>query len=201
MTDVTGRGDEALHARIHLAALRRFAREGYKGARLADIATDAGLGSAAHLYYYAPRKLDLLVEVVVTYASLPEDLVSLSPDDEPRAALRTFLSRYLDAFLDERRVLAFQVLGQEAGRLGEIGVPELTANLVRTMVAVQVWFADHVEAGTMRSVDPVSAARAVLGFANLHVQLRASGAVPLGGDGEAVDALIEVLWGGVAPDT
>ncbi|KRC59169.1 hypothetical protein ASE14_15445 [Agromyces sp. Root81] len=56
------RGDER-RERIIAAAVRRFARRGYDGTRIADIAKDAGVTDAGLIHHF-PTKLSLFLEIV-----------------------------------------------------------------------------------------------------------------------------------------
>ncbi|MBC9958077.1 TetR/AcrR family transcriptional regulator [Yimella sp. cx-51] len=57
-------GRAAAEARIHSAALTLFARKGFQGTGIRDIAAEAGI-SLATLYHYMGTKDDLLVEMML----------------------------------------------------------------------------------------------------------------------------------------
>jgi AcrR family transcriptional regulator len=69
----------ATQQRLLRAAADVFARRGYEGARVADIATEAGLSNGA-LYSYFGSKADLLVQSLRAHGSrLLGDLVAADP--------------------------------------------------------------------------------------------------------------------------
>ncbi len=197
-TPSSERGSEELRATIHLAALRRFVAQGFVGARLKDIASDAGLGSGAHLYYYAPRKEDLFLEVVKTYALLPETLF-VAPDaaSDTRGVLHDFVLNYLEAFREETRLLAFRLLATEALRLAKGGAELTVLNLAGAVQRLEQWFADRVHDGSMREINPRRATHIVLGTLNYYVMYMPDGTPTAATNAEVAAELTDQLWGGL----
>jgi AcrR family transcriptional regulator len=93
-------GKRSAHARfpeVIAAAVRVFATDGYKAARMSDVAREAGLSEAA-LYRYVDGKEDLFV-LAIRHALLLEPLPA---EDDPNGAL-PFKTPPLAAMITEAR--------------------------------------------------------------------------------------------------
>lgn len=94
---------EATRGRILDAAAKVFRARGYVGARLTDIAAEAGL-QAGSLYYHFDSREALVEEVMWTGQQRTEQqvrqaLAGLTPDVCPRVRLRTAMRAHLLAVL------------------------------------------------------------------------------------------------------
>ena len=99
--------ENARRRQILDAARRMFSRSGYHGVTMRGIAAEAGLNSAAHLYFYFPSKADLYRETV-TEMTAPVQEMSLSEaalDRPPERALASIARAYLRLFDDEETVV------------------------------------------------------------------------------------------------
>ena len=79
MGRIAGATGAQTRQRLLRAAADVFARRGYDGTRVADIATEAGLSNSA-LYAYFTSKAELLVGALRTHGRRPlEDMVAADP--------------------------------------------------------------------------------------------------------------------------
>jgi AcrR family transcriptional regulator len=172
---------------------------GYSDATLKQIAEMAGLRSAAHLYYYFPKKEDLFGAVLVRYLTLEPMLLPDELDDPPEVALDRFLRRYLRQLGDPERQLAFALLGREAGRLLTLGLDLSAVDLPRVFRDLVAYLDHQVERGTLRPVDTGQAARAILGIVNFHIQNRTAPFVaPVTDDDSVVVDTLDLVLRGIA---
>lgn len=88
---------------ITRAALHRFARDGWEGCSLVDVARDAGVTRGA-VYHHFSGKLDLLTAVLADQWELQaRDLLALLDTEQPAAErLKTFLADYLRRLSEDR---------------------------------------------------------------------------------------------------
>jgi AcrR family transcriptional regulator len=75
------KGDRTRHALL-LAAITRFAREGYRGTSVADVCRDAGLSTTASYPYFANKEALFIAAVDEDVAGLIDDAVSFVIIDE-----------------------------------------------------------------------------------------------------------------------
>lgn len=189
--DPETKGDETKGERTRRsildAAIARFAREGYRGTSVSDVARDVGVGGSA-VYAYFPNKEALFVAAVDedaarhindTFASLPLGFTT----GDARAAVVALLEA-LDRHPLARRVLA----GLE---------PEFTVRLIGIAALEQVrkdlgeYFAAEQAAGVVRAdVDPRSLARGLVTLVlSLLMSLVQTGLEPVDYLGDDIDAL------------
>ncbi len=160
---------------ILAAAERVFARAGYSGATMAEIAQEAALPKA-NLHYYFGSKLELYREVLARTLKdwlVPTDFIR--PEADPRAAL----AAYIDAKMrmsaeraDASRVFANELL-HGAPVLGDLLRTELRALVERKAEVIDGWIA----AGRMARVDSkhlfFTIWAATQTYADFDVQVRA----------------------------
>ena len=147
-----GRIRLANEADILQAAEQVFARAGYAGATMAEIAERAGIPKS-NLHYYFGTKREIYRAVLAHILALwlaPTD--SIREDNDPGAAL----SDYIEAKMrlsatrpDASRVFASEVL-HGATEIGDILRGELRAVVERKAAVIERWIAD----GRMAPVDP-----------------------------------------------
>jgi AcrR family transcriptional regulator len=75
------KGDRTRHALL-IAAIARFAREGYRGTSVADVCRDAGLSTTASYPYFANKEALFVAAVDEDVAGLIGDAVSFVAIDE-----------------------------------------------------------------------------------------------------------------------
>ena len=147
-----GRIRLANEADILQAAEQEFARAGYAGATMADIAACAGIPKS-NLHYYFGTKREIYRAVLTHILALwlaPTD--SIREDNDPCAALSDYIEakmRLTATHPDASRVFASEVL-HGATEIGDILRGELRALVERKAAVIERWIA----AGRMAPVDP-----------------------------------------------
>lgn len=149
--DRKGQIRQANEALILGAGERVFARAGFNGATMAEIAELAGLPKA-NLHYYFGSKEDLYRAVLArTLHDWLVPLDSIVPDAEPRAALESYIRAKMAMSVqrpDASRVFANEML-HGAPVLGELMRTELRTMVKRKTAVIDAWIA----AGRMAAVD------------------------------------------------
>jgi len=147
-----GRKREILDAARHL-----FSRRGYNGVTVREIAAEAGLNSAAHLYFYFPSKADLYRETV-TEMTAPVQEMSVSEstlDRPPERALASIARAYLRMFDDEDTVDLYRMGLIEAATNPQLGADHLEAGGgMQGLALVEKYIERQVELGTIRVSNP-----------------------------------------------
>lgn len=143
--------------RILDAAERAFALRGYEGARLRDIAQEAGVHHALLHHYYGDKR-GLFREVVqraLSKVSL-SNFSQLSASDGLSATTRALVSTLVDFFSTHRDLMhiiegAFRERGSEAQQLAATALRELVAPL---LTGIRRRIGDAQQAGMVRDLDP-----------------------------------------------
>ena len=147
-----GRIRLANEADILQAAEQVFARAGYAGATMAEIAERAGVPKS-NLHYYFGTKREIYRAVLTHILALwlaPTD--SIREDNDPAIALSDYIEakmRLTATHPDASRVFANEVL-HGATEIGDILRGELRALVARKAAVIERWIAD----GRMALVDP-----------------------------------------------
>jgi len=147
-----GRIRLANEADILQAAEQVFARAGYAGATMAEIAERAGVPKS-NLHYYFGTKREIYRAVLTHILALwlaPTD--SIREDNDPAIALSDYIEakmRLTATHPDASRVFANEVL-HGATEIGDILRGELRALVARKAAVIERWIAD----GRMAPVDP-----------------------------------------------
>ena len=143
---------ERNQAALLSAAERVFARAGFAGATVADIAEEAGIPKP-NLHYYYRTKRDLYRAVLTNILSLwLTETDAIVPDVDPRSAIEHYVRakmRFSRDYPEASRVFANEVL-HGALEIGDFLATELRA-LVRAKVRVM---RDWIDAGRMAELDP-----------------------------------------------
>jgi AcrR family transcriptional regulator len=112
----------AMRDRILEAARQRFARSGFRGTNVPDIAREAGI-SVGLIYRYFPSKEELFLELcldgsAVAYEALAEQLATI---DDPLLRLRTSFAAFIEAHEGTQGLLVLQAVPAAASdpRIGE----------------------------------------------------------------------------------
>ena len=139
------------------AGRRLFSRRGYNGVTVREIAEEAGLNSAAHLYFYFPSKAELYRETVKEMtAPVQEMSVSESAlDRPPERALASIARAYLRLFDDEDTVDLYRMGLIEAVTSPQLGADHLEAGGgMQGLALVEKYIERQVELGTLRVSNP-----------------------------------------------
>jgi TetR/AcrR family transcriptional regulator len=146
-----GRIRLANEADILHAAERVFARAGYAGATMAEIAAGAGIPKS-NLHYYFGTKRDIYRAVLTHILGLwlaPAD--SIRDDNDPRSALADYIEAKMAltaSHPEASRVFAAEVL-HGAAEIGDILRSDLRLLVERKATVIERWIAD----GRMAPVD------------------------------------------------
>ena len=150
--------------RILDAAVRRIAREGIDDARIARIATDAGVSSAAVHYHFQSREA-LLTEALEHSYERAGDMRMLTGDDAPTSATAR-LGLMIDQCLPAPGSLRDDFILWAELWLRAARHPELQATSARLYERLRDWFAEVLDegaaAGEFAVADPGRAADRIL---------------------------------------
>lgn len=146
-------------------AIGLMGEHGYEGTSTRDIASAAGVSSAA-LYYHFPSKLDLLREFLheahdVVVARLARRLEDAGEDPRTRldVAVETIIASSMHSQWARH---AAQVAWREIGRLDEPDQQAIAAKREQMVDLIEQVVADGVRSGTFSTSEPAEVARAVL---------------------------------------
>lgn len=135
------------------AAERVFARTGFAGATVAEIAREAGVPKS-NLHYYYPGKRDLYRAVLDNILALWTDETDVfKPDADPLAALEYYIRakmRFSRTHPDASRVFANEVL-HGAPEIGDYLRNELRRLVASKAAVIEGWIA----AGRIAPLDPL----------------------------------------------
>lgn len=155
---------------IIAAARTVFAREGFRGATMDSIATEAGMKTPSHIYWYFKSKQELLQAVVEDLSPVLQNLSELwKRIDDPPEELLDFLTTILLSTLDnpETKQLA-HILVTEAPR-----VPETANTFAEKAILVLHFLASYLERqqekGILRKHNPQASSRALIGAFLLYM--------------------------------
>ncbi len=143
---------QANRERILDAALARFARTGFSGTRIDEIARDAGL-SKTNLLYYFRSKAELYVAVLTrTLDTWLEPLNAMDGHSDPAKALAHYITRKLEVARDQpeaSRLFALEIM-QQAPMLSHVIATDLRVLVDRTVALLRRWQSD----GRLKPHDP-----------------------------------------------
>jgi AcrR family transcriptional regulator len=182
------------------AAVRVFAQKGYHACRVSDIAAEAGVAHGL-LYHYFRSKEDVLEEIFRgTWGDLLAEVARIEERGEPVLdQLRALAAFYLGSWL--RAPDLIRVLVREVARSPEVGrrVDEIGA----VFVAIRRIVERGQERGELRADADARLATWVF-YGALEEILTGWVLGQLPGDDRdverAVDTVVEVIGGGLAPD-
>lgn len=155
--------------RILAAAEAVFDREGFEGARIEDVAAQAGL-STGTLYNYFDGKADLVMEL--QHRRMGEALVGVDAMLQGRAPFAEKLDRYLETFFrfsDQNRVFLAVLrdsphLLRTSVRTGEARVQQLRGLMEHILGGVGRLMQQGIDQGVLEPRDPGDLAQALLGM-------------------------------------
>jgi AcrR family transcriptional regulator len=145
----------AMRDRILEAARQRFARSGFRGTNVPEIAREAGI-SVGLIYRYFPSKEELFLELclegsTVAYEALREQLATI---DDPLLRLRTSFATFIEAHEGTQGLLVLQAVPAAAASDPRIG--EVLARRQQELVAFSAGFvADLIARGEIDARTPV----------------------------------------------
>ena len=134
------------------AGLEVFSRQGFRGATLDQIATEAGLSKPNLLYYFPSKEaihVTLLTQLMATWL---DPLRDLDPEGDPVEEILRYVHRKLEMSRDfprESRLFANEIV-QGAPRMAPHLATELKPLVDETVALIERW----IEEGRLARVDP-----------------------------------------------
>ncbi len=196
-TAATPRGDDR-QAQLLKIACRFFARYGYKGTSLRDIAEEAQITKAA-LYYHFPNKNSLYERIVLHGLRVLVDEVTEATNaaGTAREKLRAFMMTTAEIYVrDPDQWIA----GSNAFWVDEDSVPRKAAVDLRDRYEklLRACITQGVKSGEFKDVDPALAGRVVLSVINgLSRWFRPGGRLTIG---QVIDQYLDIILAGIAVD-
>lgn len=194
-TAATPRGDDRQTQLLQIAC-RFFARYGYKGTSLRDIAEEAQITKAA-LYYHFPNKNSLYERIVLEGLRVLVDEVTAATARAvtAREKLRAFMMTTAEIYLrDPDQWTA----GSNAFWVDEDSVPRKAAIDLRDRYEelLRACITQGVTAGEFKNVDPALAGRVVLSVINgLSRWFRPGGRLAIG---QVIDQYLDIILSGIS---
>lgn len=152
--------------RILEAALDLFARQGFAGTSMRQIAQQVGM-RASSLYNHFPGKEAIFGGLIESFgpASSAERLASpayRALKDDPRALCRRYAADLLDQWCDPREQQFMELLSSERDRLADERAHFVETLFAREAGAMADYFRGFALAGTIRAPDPRECARLLM---------------------------------------
>ncbi len=194
-TASTARGDDR-QAQLLRIACRFFARYGYKGTSLRDIAEEAKITKAA-LYYHFPNKNTLYERIVLEGLRVLVEEVTEATEQvrTAREKVRTFMLTTAQIYVRDPDLWT---AGSNAFWVDEESVPRNSAIALRDRYEklLRACIAQGVASGEFKPVDPAIAGRAVLSVVNgLARWFRPGGKLSVE---QVIEQYLDILLGGLA---
>lgn len=153
-------------ARIHTAALKLFAQQGYDAVSMRQIAAEAGVQAGA-IYLHTKDKQTLLFSLMTEFLQARQDaLAPLSADDSPNAQIKGFVQSHLA--LTRANAAAARLVRNEARALEGDYAAIVTAFEAGYRKHLMDLLAQGREAGAFQVPDEALIADAILALLN-HV--------------------------------
>jgi AcrR family transcriptional regulator len=157
-------------------ALIEFTRQGYKGARIEDIAKHAGLSKGTVYLYFSSKEemLKSLVRRLVSPVAMSlkniADHVCDDCSDEPAGeVLRKMMLIVAEQMMDIKAGAIPIIIIGEAGKFPELAQFYRNEVIEVTMVALSTVIARGVEAGEFKEVDIMIAIRSLIGVVIMNI--------------------------------
>lgn len=194
-TAATPRGDDRQTQLLQIAC-RFFARYGYKGTSLRDIAEEAHITKAA-LYYHFPNKNSLYERIVLEgLRVLVEEVTEATTRaNTAREKLHTFMMTTAEIYVRDPDLWT---AGSNAFWVDEDSVPRKAAIDLRDRYEklLRACISQGVQTGEFKDVDPAITGRVVLSMINgLSRWFRPGGRLTIG---QVIDQYLDIILGGIA---
>ena len=188
---------ELQKARILTAAAKVFQAKGYQAATMDDLAKAVGMTKAA-VYYYYPKKNDILLEICQSAVDGALDRIREVNRSEASAAerLREMIAGNVDTLTSN--IEAWAVFYQEMALRRDPQARKIVAGLTEFSTSIETVIAEGVETGEFRDVDTHLVTLAVFGMCNwMYRWYRAEGRTPT----EIVEEFVEFILAGLRAET
>ncbi len=189
--------------RILDAATTVFSQNGYRGATMQEVATEAGVGKGT-IYLYFSSKEEMLETVLLDVLERYRDNMAeiVSEGGEPRETLHRLLCYVLEG-ADRRRGQFSFIFGGLTG-MGE-DFKRRIFDIKNEMLQILADFmSDSIDSGELRSADPHMMAHVVSGTLNSLAAARlwddddlVGGASGCGWSRDLADTAVDCLWKGM----
>ncbi len=156
------------------AALRVFAKHGFHGATIKQVAREARLKSPALIYWYFKNKDELFQAVLIQhapYARLGDELSNLM-DCPPEQVLPLIAQTIFEAFEDVNFVRLFRIFISEVARRPKIADYFVDQGIMKVLDLLISYLRHQVDLGKLRPHDPQSAARLLGGAVISYLMAR-----------------------------
>ena len=197
------RRSEARPDEVLDAALDLFARQGFAGTTVEQIARHAGLSKAA-VYLYFPSKQALLTGLV-RRAIVPladEALARMAAyRGDPRPVIRQLLGMLAERLADPRVLAVPGIVLREAASVPEIAAMYREEVLEKVLPALAGLLAQGMEGGHIRPADPALLVRSLVGPVFVHLVLASVFGIGATGDlPRLIDTHLELIFAGMTPE-
>jgi AcrR family transcriptional regulator len=185
-------------AEILEAARKIFARKGFDGATVDEIAEAAGMAKGT-VYLYFQSKRDIYLEALRRGLAALIEETSRNMEAAPTAAgkIRAFIATRVHSAEENRELVA--IYFAEFGKLHAAYVSKEFRNLyVRQAKALEAILAEAAAQGQIRAVRPDLAGLMVYEMTRGLVAQRMMG-LSRGTADEDIDVLMDLIWKGLAP--
>ncbi len=181
------------------AALEVFAREGFEKATIKKIAAQAGIKSAALIYWYFDNKAELLEASLIEGMGQWGARFTLDPNIEPRKVLEQVARAFMDMLSQDRVGQVMRIGLSQILQRPDIFDRFVRQGPLRVISALENYLSGQVELGRLKPHDSSVVARLFLfglfGYA-LHHEVAASLRHSLPPPERYVSSILEVLqWG------
>jgi AcrR family transcriptional regulator len=183
-------------------AISVFAANGFEKATNQEIARAAGIGSPGLIYHYFDSKIDLLHQALISRTPLFQSMIrdETLMDLPPRAALQLVGTNFMRTLGDVENQKLFRVVVSEALRSATVAEVWKRFGLLPGLGAFTRYLSRQMQAGRLRTADPVAAAHCFLGplffYIFPRVVLRIEDLPPLSPE-TLVDTAVEVFLSGM----
>jgi AcrR family transcriptional regulator len=141
-----------------------FAREGYSGATISEIAKEANLKSHSLVYWYFKDKRDLYKAIIEDISPVLNQLPKFWKhiDDPPETALPLIARSLLSTIDSSESVQFFKIVLSEVPRNTEMAI-NTAENLILALNYMVSYFDRQIELGRLRPHNTQSSARSFFG--------------------------------------
>ena len=188
---------ESQKARIITAAAKVFQAKGYQAATMDDLAKAVGMTKAA-VYYYYPKKNDILLEICQSAIDGALDRVREVNRSEASAAerLRQMIAGNVEVLTGN--IEAWAVFYQEMALRRDPQARKIVAGMTEFSTSLETVIAEGIESGEFRTVDTHLVTLGVFGMLNwIYRWYRVEGRTAA----EIVEEFTEFILAGLRADT
>ena len=160
-------------AQILQGAARIFAQDGYEGASMSRIATEANV-SKGTLYNHFESKADLFAAFVQQEARcrLSQIFCAVDGDDDPAETLRHIARQMIEMTLSSHIMTIYRVVIAEASKFPDLAKIFFDAGPANAIRGMREWLAQEAGRGRLTVEDPEFAAEQFLALCQTRIGFR-----------------------------